>query len=132
LYISASDYSKIVEDYHNSELLENKSFNHSLSFLSSLINSKKEKLAIYFNSLTYKKSQIIVNVGQSVQQLYILKSGELKIEKRVELVLRNQWPKNKNEKEVTFHKKQLYKVLKSLQPGQCFGLDEIQGEKRMS
>ena len=46
---------------------------------------KIEKIASYYNSTILKRGEVVINAEDHVQQLYILKEGQLKVEKQVEL-----------------------------------------------
>jgi len=81
LYLSASNYCKIVESFHKSELYQNIEFNKTLEFLSQISYVKARKLASCYNSLIFKKGQTIINIGDSVSQFYVLKKGRLRVEK---------------------------------------------------
>ena len=81
LYLSASNYWKIVESFHKSELFTHIEFNKTLDFLKDINYAKARKLAACYNSSIFKKSQIVIDIGTNVSQLYILKKGKLKVEK---------------------------------------------------
>lgn len=85
LYLSASNYCKIVESFHRSQLYLHIDFNKRLGILKDISYAKAERLAACYNSLIYKKGQTIVDIGQEVNQLYIVKKGTIKVEKKIEL-----------------------------------------------
>jgi cGMP-dependent protein kinase 1 len=81
LYLSAPNYVQIVESFHKSELYKHIEFNKSLDFLKEINYIKTRRLAESYNSSVFKRGQIIIDTGAMVSQLYILKTGKLKVEK---------------------------------------------------
>ena len=81
MFLSSNNYVKIVESFHKSEFFSHINFNKTLEFLQEVSFNKLEKLAASYNSRIFKKGNVIINIGDNVSQLYILKSGKLKIEK---------------------------------------------------
>lgn len=81
LYLSAPNYVQIVESFHKSELYKHIEFNKSLDFLKEINYIKTRRLAESYNSSVFKKGQVIIETGATVSQLYILKTGRLKVEK---------------------------------------------------
>lgn len=81
MYLSSNNYVKIVESFHKSELFLNINFNKNLDFLKDVTFNKLEKLAASYNSRVFKKGNVVIEIGDLVSQLYILKSGKLKVEK---------------------------------------------------
>ena len=119
--LTANDYGKIVEGFHKTEQLENVTFNHSLDLFKRLNDSKVSRIAKYYNSVIFKQGFTINNVGENIQQLYIIKEGVLKVERHVELKTNNKWPGGQRN-----WKTDLMKQLPSLTKGMAYGLHEMQ------
>jgi hypothetical protein len=62
---------------------------------------KARKLAACYNSTIFKKGQVIIKIGDLVSQLYIVKEGKLKVEKKIELKDANLWPTGSHKWEVS-------------------------------
>ena len=60
-------------------------FNEKLSLFDTISHTKTGKIAMYYNSLILKQGDVVINTEDQVQQMYILKEGQLKVEKQVEL-----------------------------------------------
>ncbi|CAI2385362.1 unnamed protein product [Moneuplotes crassus] len=136
LYLSATDYSNTVKDFHKNELLENIAFTHNLSYFNKLTHDEKTNLAMRFNSHIYhKKGSIIMNAGDKVQQLYILKEGLLKVEKQLKILEKNRWPIKDSYQELICSTTKFETIRGHTNPlirGQMFGLYEIQKNIPMS
>ena len=60
-------------------------FNEELSLFDTISHTKTNKIALYYNTLILKRGDVVINTEDKVQQMYVLKEGQLKVEKQVEL-----------------------------------------------
>ena len=67
----------------------------------------------------------MIDIGANVSQLYILQSGQLKVEKKIELKDANLWPTGVHKWEISICKRKVLKELAPIVQGQAFGIHEI-------
>ncbi|CAI2385785.1 unnamed protein product [Moneuplotes crassus] len=125
LYLSASNYCQIVESFHKSELYKNIEFNKSLDFLKDVNYAKARLLAQSYNSTIFKKGQVVIDANTPVNQLYIVKDGILKVEKKLELRIPNVWPSGYNKWEIRIVKRKVIREIAKISSKQVFGLHEL-------
>lgn len=121
-----------MESFHKSELFKNVEFNKSLDFLKDINYQKTRLLAQSYNSSIFKKGQVVIDAGTAVNQLYIVKDGRLKVEKKIELRISNLWPSGTRKWEILIRKRKIVKEIAMITNGQVFGLHELISKTPMS
>ena len=92
LYLSKENYQDIIESFHRAQIYKNVTFQQNQDFGSKLNFKKLERLSGSYNTTVLQKDDPVVKIGCNINQMFILKSGELRIQKRLKISKVNYWP----------------------------------------
>jgi len=98
--MTARQYENIVKISHKATLDENTAFTKSLKIFDFATHDQIVKLVHCYNTQVYKKGEIFLNSNKSPQQIFILKQGQLKVEKLVTIKSSNAWPIERRRKKI--------------------------------
>ena len=122
--ITVKDYAYIIEGFHRVELQKNISYMSELTFFKYISYLKIEQLAKSFNSKHLNKSEVLVKEGSKVDQMFILRDGQLDVQKVIKIEFANYWPIKSNQWEWNRKNQNFNKSVFNIIQGQFFGLYE--------
>jgi hypothetical protein len=128
---SEGDHSKndnfvdIMEKFHRSQVFDNITFQLNLDYGTKVNFIKIEKLSGSFNTLFLKKGDVVVKNGSKMDQLYIVKKGTLRVEKRIKTKHINSWPVGSKKWKSVQRKNWFVRELDPVQEKYFFGLHEL-------
>jgi CRP-like cAMP-binding protein len=133
-YVKALRFS--LEDYdylmHRSSLFQRIEISKSIrqvDFFKSWFQGKLELLASKVLVQTFGAGQVIYKAGDSAVNMFILKTGSVKLEVYVELERRNRWPKTQKSWETCLTRKEYRQTVRIVRSLEIFGEKELLREK---
>ena len=74
---------------------------------------------------TYKKGEVVYNVGQKAEHFYLLQEGTVRLDSLFKYENINKWPINKKETEWSFITKKVLRNLSKLEAPGLFGHNDM-------
>ncbi|CAI2359226.1 unnamed protein product [Moneuplotes crassus] len=122
--ISFQNYKDIIKGFHRVKLQKNIQYLSEISYFRYLSYEKIEKLAKSFNTIHLKTGEAVVREGKEISQMFILKEGNLDVQKVIKIEDSNSWPTQSNKRQCVTKSKYFKNSVFQIHPLEFFGLNE--------